>query len=125
MDDPSFDIPVRPTRRFSGDTVAYEGRTVFRLAPESAVGDRRLTTLVEAVLASGPYRHGDWFDLPMPLYLVHDEETADTFRVSVRDGRVVLHVLPETDSAGLRAFYDRLCAAADVAWTVECRADPG
>jgi hypothetical protein len=57
----------------------------------------------------------------MPLYLVHDDTTHDTFRVSVRDGRVRLHVLPETESAGLRAFFERLEDHGE--WAVERRVE--
>lgn len=123
MSEPSFDIPSRPTRRFSRHTVEYEGETVFRLEPEPAREDGALAALVERVLATGPYRYGDWFELPMPLYLVHDGDTGDTFRVAVRDGRVELHVLPDTGSAGLRALYDRLREESGHEWTVECRTD--
>lgn len=123
MDEPTFDIPHRPRRRFSRDSVEYVGETVFRLDPAITDGDESVTALVETVLDGGPYDVGDWFDLPMPLFLVHDRETRDTFRIAVRDGRVELHVLPETDSAGLRAFYDRLVAESDRNWTVTCRTD--
>ncbi|MFB6172105.1 MAG: hypothetical protein ABEJ23_06190 [Haloarculaceae archaeon] len=120
-DEPSFDIPARPTRRFSRQTVEYEGETVFELHPDPGADDAALAALVERVLCEVPYRYGDWFELPMPLYLVHDGETGDTFRVAVRDGRVELHVLPATESAGLRALYDRLAAASDREWSVRCR----
>lgn len=122
-DEPSFDIPSRPTRRFSRQTVEYEGETVFELHPDPGTGDATLAALVERVLGEKPYRYGDWFELPMPLYLVHDGETGDTFRVAVRDGRVELHVLPATESSGLRALYDRLAAASDREWSVRCRTE--
>ena len=82
-----------------------------------------LAALVESVLDSAAYRYGDWFDLPMPLYLVHDDSTHDTFRVAVRDGRVEVHVLPETEPEGVRALHDRLVEASGEAfeWTVERR----
>jgi hypothetical protein len=123
-DDPAgrFHVPERPTRRYRRDGgVEYVGGTVFSLAPAADRSDDELATLVERVLAAEAYRYGDWFDLPMPLYLVHDDGTHDTFRVSVRDGRVELHVLPETDSAGLRAFHGRLAEHGD--WTVERRVE--
>src|SRR6056297_1807991 len=105
--DPSFSIPARPTRRFPrGSGVEYEG--------------------VTEILAAGPYRYGDFHDLPMPLWLVRDEDTADVFRIAVRDGTVRLHVLPETEPAGLRRFYDRLCDVdPSVSWTVDRRVDGG
>ena len=139
--DPSFAIPSRPERTYprSGG-VEYEGETVFELAPdgdanegagrdedadEDGDGDEHtdLASLVETVLADGPYRFGDFHELPMALYLVRDEGTTDVFRVAVRDGTVRLHVLPETDSAGLRRFYDRLDDRSAVGWRVECHTD--
>ncbi len=121
--EPTFEIPARPERRYSRTTVEYEGTVVFALAPQGgdAPGNGEVDALLSRVLEEGPYRYGDWFDLPMPLYLVHDDDTGDTFRVAVRDGTVELHVLPETGSAGLRALYDRLVAASDGAWAVDCR----
>jgi hypothetical protein len=152
---PSFAIPLRPERRYSRrGGLSYEGTTVFVLTPDSVPGDAdidpdaRLCALVEGVLGADPYTYGDWFDLPMPVFLVHDRETRDVFRVAVRDGRIEFHVLPETDSRGLSALYDRLCDAtsgdgtsgedgtdgeigalepaldgADVTWRVACRTD--
>jgi hypothetical protein len=121
--DPSFEIPVRPTRNYSRTTVEYEGTVVFALTPADEASDERLDDLLVGVLDDGPYRYGDWFDLPMPLYTVHDDATGDTFRVAVRDGRVELHVLPATESPGLAALYDRLVAASDHGWAVDCRTD--
>jgi hypothetical protein len=121
--EPTFEIPAWPDRRFSRSTVEYEGTVLFALAPTDPPDDGEVHALLGRVLEEGPYRYGDWFDLPMPLYLVHDDDTGDTFRVAVRDGTVELHVLPATESAGLRAIYDRLVAASDSAWAVECRTD--
>jgi hypothetical protein len=121
-DAPTFAIPESPVRRYPRrGGLEYEGETVFSLTPGNAYDDPELASLVESVLEAGPYRYGDWFDLPMPLYLVHDDETGDTFRVAVRDGDVEFHVLPDTRPAGLRALYDRLAAATDAAWSVERR----
>ncbi|MFC7154128.1 hypothetical protein ACFQPA_01485 [Halomarina halobia] len=122
-DDPSFRIPARPQRRFSSTTVEHDGGVVFALVPDGDHDDDALDALVTRVLDDGPYRYGDWFDLPLPLYLVHDDGTGDTFRVVVRGRAVELHVLPETESAGLRALYDRLVSATDCEWAVECRVD--
>ncbi len=123
--DPSFAIPARPRRRFPFEGgVEYEGKTVFRLQPSPERGTGRLADLVAAVLDAGPYRYGDFLELPMPLYLVRDERTGDVFRVSVRDGVVRLHVLPETESAGLRAIYERLDEHSSVEWHVECLTEP-
>jgi len=74
--------------------------------------------MVESILETGPYRWGDFFSLPMPLYLVKDTETTDVFRISIRDGRVRLHVLPATEKEGLRAFYDRIRANTDCGWDI-------
>jgi hypothetical protein len=121
-DDPPFEIPARPERRFSRTTVRYDGNVEFTLTP--AEGDtNQIEKLVSEVLDTGPYRYGDWSDLPMALFLVHDDATHDTFRVSVRDGTVTLHVLPETGSAGLRALYDRLVRASNCTWSVDRRVE--
>lgn len=122
-DDPTFDIPARPERRYSRATVRYAGDVEFMLTPMGGEDNTHLEALLSDVLETGPYRYGDWFDLPMMLFLVHDDETNDTFRVSVRDGTVTLHVLPETESAGLRALYDRLVAASDCAWSIDRRVE--
>lgn len=117
-----FVIEQRPTRRYPWrGGVEHDGGTVFSLYPEGGSMKTSLSELVESVLVSGPYRYGEWFDLPMPLYLVHDDETGDTFRVAIRDGRVELHVLPETKSSGLCGLYQRLVDASGSTWTVERR----
>lgn len=120
-DDPTFEIPVHPERRYTRQTVYYEGDVVFTLTPDGQAGT--LEPLLANVLEAGPYRYGDWFDLPIAVFLVHDEETRDTFRVSIRDGAVALHVLPETAAAGLRALYDRLVRMSECAWSVDRRVD--
>ncbi|WP_254279102.1 hypothetical protein [Haloarcula marina] len=119
--EPSFSIPRWPERRFPhGSGVEYEGGTVFELRPDADVATSTLTDTVAQLLADGPYRFGDFHDLPMPVWLVRDEGTADVFRVVVRDGTVRLHVLPATESAGLRRFYERLRETdVDRSWTVE------
>jgi hypothetical protein len=122
-DDP-FDIPARPERTYprSGG-LEYEGEVVFDLRPPGERTDADLQALVEAVLDADRYRWADFLELPLPLFLVRDEETTDVFRVSVRDGSVRLHVLPATESPGLRAFHERLVERSSEAWSVECRAD--
>lgn len=121
-DTPTFAIPQPPVRRYPRrGGVEYEGQTVFSLTPADPLDDPELASLVRAVLEGDPYRYGDWFDLPMPLYLVHDDETGDTFRVAVRDGDVEFHVLPDTESEGLRRLYERLVDASDTTWAVERR----
>lgn len=123
-DDPTFEIPAWPERRYPyDDGVTYEGATVFRLTPVGEGVEGTLVELVETVLRTGPYRFGDYYDLPMPVYLARDEGTGDVFRVSVRDGRVGLHVLPATGSSGLRAFFERLTGRTGVEWTVDCRVE--
>jgi len=119
---PSFAIPSRPERRFprSGG-VEYEGGTVFSLTPTPEQPTESLEALVADVLAAGPYRYGDFRAVPMVLYLVRDEGTGDVFRVSVRDGAVRLHVLPETEPPGLRAFYERVDDRTDAEWHAEAR----
>ena len=120
----TFAIRQRPTRRYPRrGGVKYEGGTVFEVTPAAPREDGTLAALVESVLEDDPYRYGDWFDLPMPLSLVHDHETGDTFRVAVRDGVVEFHVLPATEPPGLRRLYDRLTAATDREWTVETRSE--
>lgn len=124
MAGPTFEIPAWPQRRYPRDSgVEYTGETVFTLTPDPARETERLDRLVQQVLAADPYTYGDWFELPMPLYLVNDGQTGDVFRVAVRDGTVELHVLPATGSDGLRAFYDRLTAAGSIEWETECRVD--
>ncbi|WP_324662688.1 hypothetical protein [Haloarcula sediminis] len=122
---PSFSIPARPTRRYPhGSGVEYEGGTEFELRPDHRYTEPELAAVVTDILADGPYRYGDFHDLPMPLWLVRDEDTADVFRVAVRDGTVRLHVLPETESAGLRRFYERLRDAdPSLSWAVDRRVD--
>ncbi len=122
--DPSFVIPGRPERTYPrGGGLEYEGETVFELDPRAEQSNAALDSLVTAVLAEGPYRSGDFIDLPMELYLVRDEETTDVFRVAVRGGTVRLHVLPETESEGLRRFYDRLVERSACEWRVERESD--
>ncbi|UPM42637.1 hypothetical protein [Halocatena salina] len=121
-DDPTFEIPVHPERRYTNRTVHYEGDVAFTLTPMDGRAGT-VESLLADVLDTGPYRYGDWFDLPIAVFLVHDEETSDTFRVSIRDGTVTLHVLPDTTSAGLRAMYDRLVRKSECSWTVDRRVD--
>ncbi|RRJ30369.1 hypothetical protein [Halocatena pleomorpha] len=121
-DDPMFEIPAHPERRYTNRTVYYEGDVAFMLTPMDGRAGR-LEPLLTDVLDTGPYRYGDWFDLPIAVFLVHDEETSDTFRVSIRDGAVRLHVLPDTTPAGLRAIYDRLVQKSTCRWTVDRRVD--
>lgn len=123
-DTPTFAIPHRPVRRYPRrGGVEYEGKTVFSVVPDREYTEAALGALVETVLETESYRYGDWFDLPMPLYLVHDEETGDTFRVAVRDGVVEFHVLPNTEPAGLRALYRRLTERSDAGWQVQRRTE--
>ena len=121
----TFAIRQRPTRRYPRrGGVEYEGGTVFEVTPAAPREDGALAILVESVLEDEPYRYGDWFDLPMPLYLVHDDDTGDTFRVAVRDGVVEFHVLPATEPPGLRRLYERLREATDCEWSVSAHTSP-
>ncbi len=126
-DDDRFAIPSRPERRYPrGGGVEYEGGTTFSLAAVPEREDAWLGGVVRSVLDGEGYTYGDWLDLPMPLYLVHDEATGDVFRVSVRDSRVRLHVLPETETVGLRRFFDRLRGHTDeIEWEVTRRVEGG
>lgn len=116
---PSFAIPQRPERRypFSGG-VEYEGETTFVLTPDDEYSDGDLADLLGTVFEEGPYRYGNFLDLPMVVYLCKDETTKDVFRVSIRDGTVQFHVLPETESAGLRTLYQRLTERTGTDWQV-------
>lgn len=121
--EPSFRIPAKPERTFPfRGGVEYEGSTTFVLEPHEEPSAPPATLLAD-LLAEGPYRYGDFLNLPMPLYLVKDEETGDVFRASVRNRSLRLHVLPATDREGLRALYDRLTDRTGVDWRVECRTD--
>ncbi|WEL22221.1 hypothetical protein [Halorhabdus sp. BNX81] len=124
-DDPSFAIAARPSREYDrAGRLSYEGGTTFRIEP---VGGSmpELQAVVDRVLDTGPYRHGDFLELPMVVYLVRDEETGDVFRVSIRNGAVRLHVLPETEAEGLRRFYEQLSEHSDCEWNVEDRVENG
>ena len=123
-DEPSFAIPRHPERRYSRHAgLEYEGTTVFSLSPAGDLGNPALDDLLKSVLDGESYTYGDWFDLPMALYLVHDTETGDVFRVSVRSGNIEFHVLPETTPKGLRALYRRLVERSDHEWVVESSTD--
>jgi len=120
-----FAIPERPVRTFpSAGGMEYEGGTAFVLEPTPAAEDGALADTVADLLAGGPYQYGDFHDLPMPLWLVRDRETGDTFRVAVRDATVRLHVLPRTEPPGLRGFYRRLDDRSDASWSVSRREQP-
>lgn len=115
-----FEIPTRPERRYppSGG-VEHEGGTAFHLLPDAELHTAALDEMLAAVLAPDRYVRGDFFDFPAPVYLVNDAELATTFRCVVRDGRLELHVLPNTDAAALAVLYERIEEASDVAWRVE------
>ncbi|ERG88899.1 MAG: hypothetical protein J07HX5_01045 [halophilic archaeon J07HX5] len=123
MATPSFAIPARPERRFHRDGVEYEGELLFVCSPATDRSADQLEELVVTVLADGPYRYGDFLDLPMALYLARDDETGDVFRISVRNETVRLHVLPTTEASGLRAFYRRLVDRSTVDWRVDRQTD--
>jgi hypothetical protein len=119
--EPSFQIPVQPERRYPrAGGVEYEGETTFELRPQSAKSEGELQSTVTDVFEAGPYRYGDFLELPMAVWLVRDDDTADVFRLSIRDGAVRLHVLPATESPGLQRFYERLGEKTDCGWRVRC-----
>lgn len=120
-DVPSFDIPRRPERTFPREGgVEYEGGTVFRLSPDPTADEDDLVAVVEDVLESDRYTYGDWFELPAPVYLVHDEDHSTAFRVVIRYRCVEFHVLPGTVPAALEGMYARLDGATDYSWAVDC-----
>ena len=120
-DEPSFSIPEHPRRTFPfRGGVEYDGGSTFVLTPAEDVTTGQIDDLLIDVLEAGPYRYGDFLNLPMPLYLVKDDETRDVFRVSIRDGTIRFHVLPDTESDGLEALYERLVAQTGFEWSVEC-----
>ncbi|WP_331233079.1 hypothetical protein [Natronorarus salvus] len=118
-DDPAFDAPTRPERVLDDGGVEYAGRVVYTLSPEDGPVER----WVEDVLDAERYTAGDWFDLPLPVYLVCDHEVGSLFRVVVAADSVQLQLLPDTDERALSAFFDRLRSESDVEWTVCCETD--
>ena len=121
-DHPTFDIPVRPERRYPpGGGVEYDGQTVFALHADPPQSQSALETHLHAVLEGTSYTYGDRSGLPAPVYLVHDRQRRTVFRVVVRDARLELHVLPNTDSDTIRALYERLCERDGLTWEVKCR----
>ena len=120
---PQFDIPARPERRYRSGGVSHEGGTAFYLSPELSLSVEELDEHLSAILDGNRYVKGDWFDFPMPVYLVHDREVSTAFRTVVREGRIELHVLPATDSAGLEAIFRALRDRTGVEWTVECHTE--
>ena len=116
-DDARFDAPSRPERVLDDGGVEYAGKVVYTLSPE---GEGPVRRWVEGVLGADRYTAGDWFDLPLPVYLVCDHEVGSLFRVVVATDSVQLQLLPDTEERALSAFFDRLRAASDVEWTVRC-----
>ena len=124
-DAPTFDIPRRPERVYPHEGgVEYEGGTVFRLSPAVEVPEAELASLVESVLDGERYTYGDWFELPAPVYLVHDERHSTAFRVVIRYGSVEFHILPDTTPEALRGLYSRFRDAGDLRWCVDCETTP-
>ncbi|WP_181686915.1 hypothetical protein [Halorhabdus salina] len=119
-DEPAFTIESRPQRKYDrAGRLSYEGTMIFRLEPVGGLSDSALRKHLDSVLDDGPYQYGDFLDLPMVVYLVNDEETGDVFRASIRDGAIRLHVLPETESAGLRQCFERLQDHTEDGWNVD------
>lgn len=115
-EDSAFEIPVRPVLSYDGERVTRRGGTTFELVPiePASIGD--LDAVVRDLLRRSGYVVGDWFELPRPVYLVHDPERSSTFRVVVEDGRIELRVLPSTTSESLETFYERLREATGMEW---------
>jgi hypothetical protein len=119
--DAPFDVPDRPERRLDDGSVEYAGKVVYRLEPGSKGPVERW---VGAVLDADRYTVGDWFDLPLPVYLVCDHQVGSLFRVVVSATDVELQLLPETDERALSAFFDRLRRESDgTEWSVSCEVD--
>lgn len=123
MADPDrFAIPVRPTRTIVGETVQASGEVVFRFTPSDSSTDVR--GLVSLILATEGYTAGDWFGLPEPVYLVHDEVIGDVFRVRISGQTVEVMVLPSTTPRSVERFYDQLGSNSSVDWAIDRRVTP-
>jgi hypothetical protein len=123
-DGPAFDVPARPERRYTATGgVEYEGHVAFLLHPVPGRTVDDLEGILRDALDDGRYVAGDWFDMPRPLLLVRDHAVGTSFRVAVRQGRIELHLLPDTDTAALSALYDRLDDGSRVNWRVDRRVD--
>lgn len=119
--DPSFEIPVHPRCEYGGGGLTRTGGTVFSVVP----ADGEVGESLARVLARDRYTAGDWFDLPSPVYLVHDRELGTVFRVVGYADRVELHVTSTTESRGLREFYDALGEERGCEWRVERETSEG
>lgn len=123
MADPDrFGIPVRPTRTIDGETVEASGEVVFKFIPADPSTDIR--SLVSLIFETEGYIAGDWFGLPEPVYLVHDEVIGDVFRVRISGHSVEFMVLPSTTPPSIERFYDRLRSYSSVPWDIERRVTP-
>lgn len=116
MSDRRFEIPSHPERVYpASGGIRYEGGSRFVLEPE---GPTDLNETVNGALDADRYVVGDWFDLPQPVYLVHDGSLDTGFKVVVIGDAVRIHVLPDTDAAALAAFFDALEEVSTVDWSV-------
>ncbi|MEF8773897.1 MAG: hypothetical protein V5A23_04690 [Halobacteriales archaeon] len=123
-DGPSFEVSDRPERRYTAaGGVEYEGEAAFLLKPVPGRTVDDLEDLLRQGLAADRYVIGDWFDLPLPTLLVRDHEVGTAFRVVVRQGRIELHLLPDTDTGALAALYRRLRETGSVNWQVDRRVE--
>jgi len=124
-DAPAFESPERPRRRLTpGGGVEYEGEVLFALEPVGGAAVPDLDERLGAALSADRYVDGDFFELPQPVYLVHDEALSTTFRAAVRPDRIELHMLPDTDPAALAELYVRVAAASDRDWRVDREVTP-
>ena len=101
--------------------VEYEGMTVFSLTTDPELATDDLSDLLFSVLDGDRYTFSDRPVFPAPVFLVHDHVLKTVYRAVLRTNRIELHVLPNTESAGLQAIYDDLCDSGSVTWQVECR----
>lgn len=116
----AFRIDEWPTREFDPNGRAtVHGGVRFELRPTAERVE--VAEAVDAALADDRFTAGSWFDLPQPVYLVHDTAVGTVFRVVVGANHVGLDVLPTTDPRGLSAFHRRLTAVSGAAWTIDRR----
>jgi len=124
-DAPAFESPERPRRRLTPEGgVEYEGEVLFALEPAGEASVAALDDLLAGALSADRYVDGDFFELPQPVYLVHDDALSTTFRAAVRPDRIELQMLPDTDPAALAELYVRVAAASDRDWRVEREVTP-
>jgi len=124
-DAPAFESPERPRRRLTPQGgVEYEGEVLFALEPAGEASVPELDAVLSRALSADRYVDGDFFELPRPVYLVHDGALSTTFRAVVRPDRLELQMLPDTDPAALAELYVRVADASDREWRVDREVTP-